>query len=93
MITKAVHKSGIDQLYGYEVEQFSNEELRAKISLLKAEGERKDDALSHKDEVIFQQADALSHIDEVISQKDDALSKQKLRIEMLEKQLAVQNSK
>lgn len=40
MITMAIHESRVDHVTGYEVEQFSIDELKTKNSILKAEYER-----------------------------------------------------
>lgn len=56
MITKAIHQSRVDNVSGYEVEQFTIDELRDKYSKLKAEKVKelslKDEEISLKDEEI-----------------------------------------
>lgn len=70
MITKAVDKSRIDEFGGYEVEQFTIEELEDKISILKAEKSKTQELLSQKDV-------ELSQKDDVISQNREEISKLK----------------
>ena len=49
MITKAIHQSRVDNVSGYEVKQFTIDELRDKCSKLEAE---KVKVISQKDEEI-----------------------------------------
>lgn len=52
VITKAVHDSEIDELIGYEVKQYSNAELKAENSSLKAENEQKSEVISRQQDRI-----------------------------------------
>lgn len=50
MITMAIHESRVDHVTGYEVEQFSIDELKTKNSILKAENERQRRVLEAENE-------------------------------------------
>ena len=50
MITMAIHESRVDHVTGYEVEQFSIDELKTKNSILKAEYERQRRVLEAENE-------------------------------------------
>ena len=50
MITMAIHESRVDHVTGYEVEQFSIDELKTKNSVLEAEYERQRRVLEAENE-------------------------------------------
>ena len=73
MITKAIDKTRIDELRGYEVKQYTNQELEEKISIMKAETEaiisQKDEEISQKDKLISQKDSRIQRLEEFIQKK------------------------
>ena len=73
MITKAVDASRMDKFGGYEVEQFTIQELEDKISVLKAEKSKHELELSSKEKELSSKKTELSQMDARIKQLEGIL--------------------
>lgn len=84
VITKAADASRRDRFGGYEVEQFTIEELEEKISVLKAEKSKHEIELSLKMKEISSKDAEISSKDAELSSKETELSQKDARIKQLE---------
>ena len=66
MITNDVDTTGIDELGGYEVKQYTNQELKEKLSKSEAE---KEELRIQKDKELSQSRDEIKRLKEYILEK------------------------
>ena len=84
VITKAVDASRMDKFGGYEVEQFTIQELEDKISVLKAEKSKHELELSSKEKELSSKEKELSFKEKELSSKEKELSSKETELSQMD---------